>query len=818
MNRMRLLLGALLAGTLVVSPTVAQEFGGTVLFVDGQLLITESFDPAGGGPDGTPRTIYVYTRAVEGWEQTGTIQAPEHEGADFFGRFMVRDGDQLIVGATALDDGNGQSSGSVLIYRRSGDDWEFQSYLRPESVPVGASFGRFASLGGDLLVVSALGYNGVGGAWVFERGEDGWVEQGILTPSAPDPQQELFGWGVHTDGERIIVGAAHGQQFTGAAYVFGRDAEGNWIEEAVLALPAEEAQPLAIMVRNDRAPSFGVRIDGSRALMGLPGVDNGAGTVLHYKRRYNGDWVRTGSLSAFDRQPGAGFGAGFHDREGELWISAPGANPYGAIYAFASDPNTDTFGSATKVGVGAGSDRNDGFGLSMASANTLAAIGQPWDDSGLGSVIVLEDRGDGWVQTGKVFIPEERRALAALSEVECSESGMADQFSCSQVDVLSFLPLDAIGGTDRGISANDVWGWTDPQTGREYALVGRTDGVAFIDVSSPSDPVYLGNLAKTPGSQTNAWRDIKVFDSHAFVVADGAGQHGMQIFDLTRLRDVRDAPVEFEADALYDAFGSAHNVVINEGTGTAYAVGVNSGGETCGGGLHMIDINSPKDPSFLGCFADAGTGRSGTGYSHDAMCIDYDGPDTEHAGQEICFGANENAISIADVTDKSNPVSLATATYPAAAYTHQGWITEDHRYFYVGDELDEMASVAAADSLGVEPDMAGSRTLIWDVSDLDDPVLVKEHIGETFTIDHNLYIVGDLMYQSNYVSGLRVLDISDRENPVEVGFLDTVPWDESITFDGSWSNYPFFESGTIIVSSGKEGVFFVKYRRPELVP
>ena len=129
-----------------------------------------------------------------------------------------------------------------------------------------------------------------------------------------------------------------------------------------------------------------------------------------------------------------------------------------------------------------------------------------------------------------------------------------------------------------------------------------------------------------------------------------------------------------------------------------------------------------------------------------------------------------------------------------------------------------MASVGAAQQAGTDPDMEASRTLIWDVADLDDPILVKEHFGETFTIDHNLYIVGDLMYQSNYVSGLRVLDISDRENPREVGFFDTVPWDESVTFDGSWSNYPFFASGTIVVSSGKEGVFFLKYRRPELVP
>jgi choice-of-anchor B domain-containing protein len=128
------------------------------------------------------------------------------------------------------------------------------------------------------------------------------------------------------------------------------------------------------------------------------------------------------------------------------------------------------------------------------------------------------------------------------------------------------------------------------------------------------------------------------------------------------------------------------------------------------------------------------------------------------------------------------------------------------------DEGDESASIQAGTP------MPGTRTLIWDVSDLDDPVMVKEHFGETFTIDHNLYIKGDLMYQSNYVSGLRILDISDRQNPVEVGFLDTVPWSEEVEFDGSWSNYPFFESGTIVVSSGAEGVFFLKYDPRELVP
>ena len=112
-----------------------------------------------------------------------------------------------------------------------------------------------------------------------------------------------------------------------------------------------------------------------------------------------------------------------------------------------------------------------------------------------------------------------------------------------------------------------------------------------------------------------------------------------------------------------------------------------------------------------------------------------------------------------------------------------------------------------------------TRTLIWDLSDLDDPILVGEHLADNPSIDHNLYIRGNLMYQSNYVSGLRILDISNRENPELVGFFDTVPWSEDTAeFDGSWSNYPFFPSGNIIVTSSNEGVFILRKRDLRLIP
>jgi choice-of-anchor B domain-containing protein len=244
--------------------------------------------------------------------------------------------------------------------------------------------------------------------------------------------------------------------------------------------------------------------------------------------------------------------------------------------------------------------------------------------------------------------------------------------------------------------------------------------------------------------------------------------------------------------------------VINEATGFAYIVGGSSGGETCGGGLHMVNIQNPTSPTFAGCFADSRTGLASTGYSHDAQCITYNGPDQQHRGREICFGSNESMLSVSDVTDKASPVAIAAIGYPAAAYLHQGWVSDDHRFLFMNDELDELSGGAPK-----------TRTLVWDITELDDTVLVKQHLGTTEASDHNLYVKGNYLYESNYVSGLRILDISDPRNPVEVGFFDTVPWGPDVPgFAGSWSNYPYFPSGNIVVTSMREGVFILKQRPP----
>jgi choice-of-anchor B domain-containing protein len=395
-------------------------------------------------------------------------------------------------------------------------------------------------------------------------------------------------------------------------------------------------------------------------------------------------------------------------------------------------------------------------------------------------------------------------ANAPQSSARCVR-GMAGEFPCDDVDLLGHLPLASIGGGEIG---NDMWGWKDPATGREYALVGKTNGTAFVDITEPTRPVFLGQLPTQSTTGGIFWRDIKVYRNHAYVVSENTN-HGMQVFDLTRLRNVADAPATFTADAVYRGVSRTHNLDINEESGFAYLVGSNtcwSGNEN--GGLHMVDIRSPKQPKFAGC-ALVRPGRPNNNYVHDTQCVNYDGPDAAFAGREICFGSNENAVVIYDVTDKSNPVVLSQTTYPTAVYTHQGWLTEDRKWFVFDDEGDE-------NGFGAPPTVDRQTTYILNVEDLVNTGTVMASTNNTTSIDHNLYIPGDgYIYESNYTSGLRIF--TEKSVPTgdlqEVAWFDVYPENDNATFEGgTWSNYAWFDDGVVGVSSIDRGLFVLKPR------
>ncbi|HSE40105.1 MAG TPA: choice-of-anchor B family protein [Acidobacteriota bacterium] len=361
-------------------------------------------------------------------------------------------------------------------------------------------------------------------------------------------------------------------------------------------------------------------------------------------------------------------------------------------------------------------------------------------------------------------------------------SGMAGPYPCNKIDLLAFVPIASMGCTGSG---NVVEGWVDPTTNKEYGLMGCNNGVSFVDVTDPVNPIWIGRL---PGhnNSTSLWRDIRVYSSganHRMYVGSEAGGHGIQVFDLTRLRTAT-PPQTFTEDAHYAGLGNSHTIFLNQSTGFLYAVGSGGGSNPCTSGLHMINVQNLV-PSFAGCF---GNGI----YTHEVTCVTYNGPDTTYVGKEICFGANgpTEQLVISDVTNKNTPVQLSATGYSGSGYPHQVWLTEDHTYLLLNDEFDES-------TFGVD-----TTTYIWNISDLNAPVLIDNYVHPTTSIDHNLYVKDNYVYESNYQSGLRILDLTDVASGTlsESAFFDIWPYGEAPDFEGTWDNYPYLPSGIVLVS------------------
>lgn len=382
-------------------------------------------------------------------------------------------------------------------------------------------------------------------------------------------------------------------------------------------------------------------------------------------------------------------------------------------------------------------------------------------------------------------------SIAAASGVDAQPcvDGRAAGYPCDRVDLLSVVPLTALGAA--GTQANDLWGWTDSETGREFVLLGLGNGTAFVEITNPLAPRFLGHLPAH--SASSSWRDIKVHKHHAYIVSE-AENHGMQVFDLLQLRDVIAAPVTFAETIHYagESLGGAHNIAINEATSFAYIVGSN----TCNFGFHMVNIDLPRQPRFAGCFGN-------DGYTHDLQCVVYDGADSAYRGREICFAFNEDTLTIADVSDKASARVVSRTSYTGIAYTHQGWVTEDHLFLLLGDELDE-------ENFG-HPTL----TRMWDITDLDRPVLIGTHQAATPAIDHNMYIRDGVLYQANYRAGLRMFSLNAVADGrlLPIGFFDIYPPDNASEFNGAWSVYPFFPSGVVAVSGIEQGLFLLAPHR-----
>jgi hypothetical protein len=192
-------------------------------------------------------------------------------------------------------------------------------------------------------------------------------------------------------------------------------------------------------------------------------------------------------------------------------------------------------------------------------------------------------------------------------------------------------------------------------------------------------------------------------------------------------------------------------------------------------------------------------GAYSTKYVHDAQVWTYtNGP---FAGRQIAFccagfngGGTNTGLTVVDVTDKANMVVLDESFWPNAGYSHQCWMSEDNRYLYLNDELDE-------------PPLP-STTYVFDVLDPANVVYLGSFTNGNPAITHNNYVRDNLLYCANYRSGMRVFDIGQSPtNPPEVAWFDTYAADDNAQFNSLWSIYPFFPSGVVIGSDIENGLW-----------
>lgn len=462
---------------------------------------------------------------------------------------------------------------------------------------------------------------------------------------------------------------------------------------------------------------------------------------------------------------------------------------------------------SNSVNVSGGYARRDGFEHSGFGTTTLTGVPPEYRPllEARGFNVIADSKGiddDEAAKAGELLGVYEQ-LKAGAPPAECVD-GMAGELPCQSVDLLSHVAFSDLAAAPA--AGNDVWGFVDLNSGREYAVAGFDTGTAVIDVTDPGNPVEVGFVE----GQRTTWRDVKIYQffdaaqdrwrAYAYVTADGASD-GLLVIDLSGLPHSI-GKVAYESD-----FFSAHNAYL---AGADYSTGIAltkatpvlviAGSDLGSGQYRSYSLADPAAPAFIG-------GATAPDYMHDASSIRITDARKEtcpNAGNycEVLLDFNENTVDIWDITDAASPMRLSQSAYTDShqTYVHSGWWSEDRQFLFVHDELDEQR-------LGLTTTLR-----VFSLADLKSPTQVGEWTGPTNAIDHNGFVRGNRYYMSNYSRGLTVLDISDPTAPQTVGSLDTYPFSDNTGFQGAWGAYPFFFSGSIAIQDMDSGLFLARDR------
>ncbi len=306
-----------------------------------------------------------------------------------------------------------------------------------------------------------------------------------------------------------------------------------------------------------------------------------------------------------------------------------------------------------------------------------------------------------------------------------------------------------------GTTCAGVWHHVD-SAGNEYALVGAGNGLAIADVTDPANPTLL----LTVPAANSLWREIKTFGDYAYATTEGGG--GVTIVNLAYLPDSVQHKVYTGDGPIAGQLGSAHTCQVDD-EGYLFVFGSDIGN----GGAIICDLNpDPWNPVF--------TGQYDLEYIHDGYILN----DTLWAG-EIYAGQ----FSVIDVSDRSNPVLLATQQTPGQ-FCHNTWLSDDHATLFTTDEV-KNAPLAA-----------------YDVRDITNIQLIGTYLTDSMPSEevHNVRVIDDFLVNPSYGSQLTIVDAARPGNLIEIANYKTgnqLCWDAT----------PYLPSGHIVATDEFDGLY-----------
>ncbi len=321
------------------------------------------------------------------------------------------------------------------------------------------------------------------------------------------------------------------------------------------------------------------------------------------------------------------------------------------------------------------------------------------------------------------------------------------QVVSSGLSLLGHLPYDSA-------SLAGCWHHVDAQ-GREYALVGTSRGLSVVDLSNPAQPFQRFHIPML----ANNWREVKTWEGFAYVGSEAVNS-GITIVDLRQLPDTVMWKVWY-GDGPYEG-----QVIKSHTVATADGYLYIFGGATLTDGAIICSLQDPWNPTIVGTYT--------ANYIHDG----YIRNDTLWAGEIY-----EGQFSVIDVSDKSNPVLLATHPTPGG-FNHNTWLSDDGQTLYTTDEKPN-APLAA-----------------FRISDLDNISLLDVYYPSQNPSRevHNVRVLQDFLINPSYGGQLTIVDAHRPDNLIETAWAvlgTSLVWDAD----------PYLPSGLVITTAKNEGLF-----------